>query len=95
MEHYWKSDQLTFSSGGHTTRGWQMTKDNYKLRYPTRERMGHLTFDGLEVTPLGDAAALMLGRWHLDRDPAPSAAISRLFFDESTGVGSSSMTIRH
>ena len=51
MEDYWKSDQLAFSSGGHTTRGWQMTKDNYKRRYPTRERMGHLTFDGLEVTP--------------------------------------------
>src|SRR5262245_32515366 len=23
MQHYWKSDDLTFSSGGQTTRGWQ------------------------------------------------------------------------
>ena len=26
MEHYWKSDSLTFNSGGKTTRGWQATK---------------------------------------------------------------------
>src|SRR5215813_10405555 len=29
MEHYWKSDDLTFSSGGKTTRGWQATLDGY------------------------------------------------------------------
>ena len=80
MEHYWKSDDLTFSSGGRTTRGWQTTKDNYKLRYPTRERMGQLTFDGIEVTSLGDSAALMLGRWHLDRDPAPVGGNFSLIF---------------
>ncbi len=79
MQHYWKSEDLTFSSGGHTTRGWQTTKDNYKLRYPTRERMGHLTFDGLEVFPLGDSAALMLGRWHLDRNGPVGGNFSLVF----------------
>ena len=29
--------------------------------------MGKLTFSDLEVFPLGDSAALMLGRWKLDR----------------------------
>jgi ketosteroid isomerase-like protein len=85
MEHYWKSDQLAFSSGGRTTRGWQMTKENYKRRYPTRERMGLLTFDSLEVTPLGEAAALMLGRWHLDRDPAPVGGNFSLIFRRIDG----------
>jgi ketosteroid isomerase-like protein len=85
MEHYWKSDQLAFSSGGRTTLGWQMTKENYKRRYPTRERMGHLTFDSLEVSPLGDAAALMLGRWHLDRDPAPVGGNFSLIFRRIDG----------
>jgi ketosteroid isomerase-like protein len=79
MQHYWKSEDLTFSSGGHTTRGWQTTKDNYKLRYPTRERMGHLTFDGLEVFPLGDSAALVLGRWHLDRNGPVGGNFSLVF----------------
>src|SRR5688572_27618313 len=44
MEHYWKSDELTFSSGGQTTRGWKSTKEDYQRRYPTREKMGRLTF---------------------------------------------------
>ena len=71
MEHYWKSDDLTFSSGGQTTRGWQATLDGYRKRYPTREKMGRLTLDGLEITPLGDAAALVLGEWKLDRASEP------------------------
>ena len=71
MEHYWKSDELTFSSGGETTRGWTRTKENYQRRYPTREQMGQLKFTQLEVTALGPAAALVLGRWRLERELAP------------------------
>lgn len=67
MQHYWKSDRLTFSSGGKTTRGWEMTMARYRDRYPTREKMGTLAFSDLEVTSLGEEAALMLGRWRLDR----------------------------
>ena len=80
MEHYWKSDELTFSSGGRVTRGWQTTKDNYKLRYPTRERMGDLSFGALDVTRLGDNASLVLGRWHLVREPAPIGGNFSLIF---------------
>jgi len=64
METYWKSEDLTFSSSGKTTRGWQATLDNYKTSYP-RDKMGALTFDGLEVTMLSEEAALVLGKWHL------------------------------
>jgi len=66
MDHYWKSDDLTFSSGGKTTRGWRATLAGYLERYPTREKMGRLTLRGLEITPLGDTAALVLGQWKLD-----------------------------
>ena len=66
MDHYWKSDDLTFSSGGKTTRGWKATLARYKERYPTREKMGRLTLSGLEITPLDDAAAMVLGQWRLD-----------------------------
>jgi L-asparaginase / beta-aspartyl-peptidase len=68
MATYWKSDQLTFSSGGATERGWQATLDRYRRRYPDRAAMGTLSFSDLEVTALGDAAALALGRWHLRRE---------------------------
>ena len=68
MQPYERSPSLTFSSGGKVTRGWQSTFDGYRKRYPTREAMGRLTFGDLEITELGHQAALVLGRWHLDRE---------------------------
>ncbi len=68
MQTYWKSEDLTFSSGGQTTRGWQATIDRYKSRYSSRELMGRLSFSNLEVTMLAEDAALVLGRWKLERD---------------------------
>ena len=65
METYWKSEKLTFSSGGNTTRGWQATLDRYKKSYSTREKMGNLHFDELEVTIIESQTALVLGNWHL------------------------------
>ena len=67
MATYWKSPELTFSSGGRTTRGWQQTLDRYRKNYSSREKMGHLTFSEFEVTPLGKKNALALGRWQLER----------------------------
>lgn len=71
MTYYWKSNDLTFSSGGKTTRGWEDTLANYKKRYPTPERMGRLSFTDLEVRWLSSRIALVLGRWHLDREKEP------------------------
>jgi beta-aspartyl-peptidase (threonine type) len=68
MEYYWKSNDLTFSSGGKTTRSWQATLDRYRERYPTKAAMGTTTFKNLEITPLGDSAAMVLGEWQLRRD---------------------------
>lgn len=67
MQAYWKDDSLTFASGGKVTRGWQATFDGYKKRYPDKATMGQLMFSDLEVTALGDSAAMMLGRWKLQR----------------------------
>lgn len=68
MEHYLKSDELTFSSGGKVTRGWQATLDSYRKRYPDRQAMGQLEFSSLEFRTLGESAALVLGNWLLKRD---------------------------
>ncbi len=67
MSAYWKNPELTFSSGGETTRGWDETLARYRNRYPDREAMGKLTFSKLETHMLGQDAAFTLGRWHLDR----------------------------
>jgi beta-aspartyl-peptidase (threonine type) len=71
MRYYWKSDDLTFSSGGTTRRGWDETMRRYREAYPTPVEMGKLTFSELEVRRLGDTAALVLGRWALERDQEP------------------------
>lgn len=71
MAHYWKSDDLTFSSGGDTTRGWNATMKRYQERYPTKADMGRLALSDFEITPLGDSAALVLGRWKVERDSEP------------------------
>lgn len=80
MKGYWKSDKLTFSAAGKTTRGWRQTLENYKKRYPTREKMGQLTFSNLECTPLGNKAAVVLGRWHLKRTNDPVGGNFTLVF---------------
>ena len=80
MDHYWTSEQLTFSSGGTTTRGWEQTRARYDKRYGTPEKMGRLTFSDLEVYSLGDQAALVLGRWRLDREAdTPGGNFSLVF----------------
>lgn len=65
MNTYLRSESLTFSSGGATTRGWQATLERYKKRYSTPELMGKLRFDQLETTLLEEKSALVLGSWHL------------------------------
>lgn len=80
MKYYWNSPNLTFSSGGKTTRGWQQTLKNYKKRYPNKVVMGKLRFSDLEITPLGKDAALVLGQWHLTRKMGNvSGAFSLIF----------------
>jgi beta-aspartyl-peptidase (threonine type) len=71
IEHYWNSEGLTFSSEGKTTRGWTETLNRYRQRYPTSEKMGRVTMSQLEITPLGDSAALVLGQWNLERENEP------------------------
>ncbi len=68
MQTYWRSEALTFSSGGRTQRGWQATLDRYRQRYPAGA-MGTLRFDELEFYRISDQWALVLGRWFLTGPP--------------------------
>jgi beta-aspartyl-peptidase (threonine type) len=67
MQGYWKSEKLLFVSASGVTRGWQATLERYRQRYPDRAAMGKLVFSDLEITLLGRDAALVLGRWQLQR----------------------------
>jgi hypothetical protein len=68
MDAYWNNEKLTFSSGGKTNRGWKATLDHYRASYPDRKAMGKLTFSDIEVERINDGAALVLGRWHLEKE---------------------------
>lgn len=77
---YWKSDKLKFVSGDKITYGWQQTLDNYKKTYGTAEKMGKLTFSGLEIELLSKDAAFVTGSWHLKREKdAPQGKFTLLF----------------
>ncbi|MBB6610109.1 DUF3225 domain-containing protein [Pontibacter sp. Tf4] len=70
MEGYWKSDSLLFVGKSGLTYGWQQTLDNYKRRYPDVAAMGKLNFDLKEVRQLSSDNILVVGKWHLQREPA-------------------------
>src|SRR5438270_6909056 len=67
MNGYSRSKDTIFVSGDEVTRGWQKVLDRYKKKYSDRAKMGTLTFSNLEITGLGNDAAVVLGSWKLKR----------------------------
>jgi uncharacterized protein (TIGR02246 family) len=67
MDGYARSADIVFISGDSLTRGWQTVHDRYQKNYDSREKMGTLTFTDLETKVLSNDAAVMIGRWHLQR----------------------------
>ena len=67
MDSYWRSDDLCFAGGDRASFGWENVLADYRKRYPDRAAMGTLTFSDLDVTVLGSDAAMVFGRWRLDR----------------------------
>jgi ketosteroid isomerase-like protein len=67
MEGYSNSSDTLFLSGDTLTRGWQTVMDRYKTNYNSREKMGTLAFTELEVKPINDTTAVVIGRWALTR----------------------------
>lgn len=85
MSVYWKSEQLTFSSGGHTTRGWNATVDRYRTRYPDKATMGKVEFSELEFMQLDAGAYQVLGTWDLVREVNPIGGRFTLIFKRVDG----------
>jgi ketosteroid isomerase-like protein len=67
MDGYARSEDTVFVSGDSVTRGWQTVLDRYRQKYDSREKMGTLVYSDLEITPIGNDAAIVLGRWQLKR----------------------------
>jgi ketosteroid isomerase-like protein len=67
MQTYWKSDSLMFIGKSGVVRGWQQTLDNYKKGYPDTAAMGKLSFDIIQVKPVSEEYAFVVGKWMLKR----------------------------
>ena len=68
MQGYWNSPEMKFVSGDDVSRGWQAALDRYKKSYDSKEKMGFLTFSGLEINVLSKDSAVVLGSWDLERE---------------------------
>ncbi len=80
MEAYARSDTTRFASAGEFVLGWDTVLARYKARYATPEAMGLLSFSDIDITPLGNDAALVFGRWQLDRvGDQPTGLFTLLF----------------
>ena len=67
MDGYWKSDSLTYFSGGKITQGWQVTLDNYKKKYSSPAETGKLRFKIANITKINDGAYWVMGEYFLTR----------------------------
>jgi ketosteroid isomerase-like protein len=86
MDGYDRSPKTEFVGGDSITRGWQEVLDRYKKKYDSREKMGVLTFSDLEIQVLSADAALVLGRWRLQRaNDQPHGVFTLLFRKTKAG----------
>jgi len=86
MQGYWKSDSLRFASGGTVKYGWETTLQGYKRGYPDRAAIGRLTFSDMDVTFMAPDAAIVFGRWALERkNDAPHGLYTLLFRKRDKG----------
>ena len=68
MRGYWNSEQLRFASEDSVTYGWAAANQRYHTRYPDRAAMGTLEFAEVDVELLAPDAAVVFGRWALQRE---------------------------
>jgi ketosteroid isomerase-like protein len=82
MDGYWNSSELTFAEACGFTRGWQPVMSRYEKNYANKAAMGTLDFSELEIRQLGPDAALVLGKWHLQRQAGDVGGIFTLVFQK-------------
>jgi ketosteroid isomerase-like protein len=85
---YKNSPDLLFI-GPKVSRGYAQMLDTYRKGYSTKEKMGALSFTGLDVQPLDERFATVTGNFHLERTAAGGGNADGYFLlvFEKTPVG--------
>ena len=68
MEGYLNTEHLVFSGSSGPIYGWKATRDRYKKSYSTRQLMGTLDFEILNIISLSDSVAQLQGSFYLKRN---------------------------
>ncbi len=66
VEGYWRSPGVVFAGGDKIHRGFEAMLARYRAAYPTREKMGRLTFSSLAFEELESDRAVVTGSWVLE-----------------------------
>ena len=67
MNGYARSGSTVFISEDSVRRGWETVRARYRQKYSDRAKMGTLSFSDIEINLLSSNAAVVLGRWRLER----------------------------
>lgn len=78
MSGYEDAPETTFV-GATIAKGYAQVLANYRKRYPTREKMGTLVFQDIEVHMLGPDYASVLGHFRLTRTPEAGGNAAGVF----------------
>jgi Domain of unknown function (DUF4440) len=73
---YWDGPELSFFGRSGLTRGRDDLLATYQRSYPTARERGVLSFATIAFEPLGTDHALLLGRYHIERDPPADGVFS-------------------
>jgi len=80
MDTYHRSHSLRYASGGEVYYGFQPALERFQKSYPDRAAMGILTFSDIDVTVISPDAALVFGRYQLQRPPDHPSGLFTLLF---------------
>jgi ketosteroid isomerase-like protein len=67
MNGYARSASTVFISEDSIRRGWETVRARYRQKYSDRAKMGTLSFSDIEINLLSSDAAVVVGRWKLER----------------------------
>jgi len=67
MNGYARSASTVFISEDSIRRGWETVRARYTQKYSDRRKMGTLSFSDIEINLLSSDAAVVVGRWKLER----------------------------
>jgi ketosteroid isomerase-like protein len=75
----YKDSPETLFIGSSIRRGFADMLAGYRTKYPNRDAMGTLAFSDIEVRPISDTYALVIGKFHLERSKKGGGAANGVF----------------